>query len=465
MNRLKPNKSWIIYGIVFVVYLCIVVFAGIHHEPWADEAQSWLIARDSNSLMDIFKAVKYEGTFATWHLIIKAFQLAGLDYDHIFVIPIVFSAIGVILLFFTDAPLLAKVMLPFSYFVVYQNAVIARQYALVFPAMMLIVILYEKRFEMPVRYHLALFFLAMTSSYGVIITCSFMLWDFICMVKNKFKEKKYRKFLIPFLTNGVVIVVLSFLSLPPEDSSSTLNKFSFARNASNALLFYIFDEAFQYVFLAFMVILFAYYFRNHIVQVIVLFAPLIIYMNVFYQKEWHMTYLYCLLVSLAIIFRDGFKKTKVHTEEVINLLVNCILVALLAVQCFTGFYSINYDYKYAYAPAKEMAALLRPYVESGATIDRQGFTAVAVSPYFDHSIFSNDTGDKAYYVWSNNARNGVLSEEYPDVVVTYQKLEKLDEAGYDTYEFESHMIFKLVETEAVDYVIYVKKTPGPKADV
>ena len=92
MNKIKPNKTWIIYGIVFAAFMCIAVFAGIHHEPWADEAQSWLIARD-NDLIGIFKAVKYEGTIPTWHLINKAFQLAGLDYDHIFVIPFIRTAL------------------------------------------------------------------------------------------------------------------------------------------------------------------------------------------------------------------------------------------------------------------------------------------------------------------------------------------------------------------------------------
>ena len=46
MNKLKSNKLWIIYGIVFAAFVCMGVFAGLHHEPWADEAQSWLIARD-----------------------------------------------------------------------------------------------------------------------------------------------------------------------------------------------------------------------------------------------------------------------------------------------------------------------------------------------------------------------------------------------------------------------------------
>ena len=457
MNKLKPDKLWIIYGIVFAAYICIAVFAGIHHEPWADEAQSWLIARDSHTLIDLLRAVKYEGTLPTWHLINKAFQLAGLKYDYIFVIPLLFSAIGVILLFFTDAPLPEKIMLPFSFFAVYQNAVIARQYSMVFPAMMLIVILYKKRFEVPVRYHLALFLLAITSSYGVVVTCSFMLWDFIGMVRKKFKDPLYKKTIVPFFATGIVIVVMSYLSLPPADCSMSLGKESFTKDVTNALLFTVENTAFRWLFLILMMALFVYYFRKNLVQALVIFSPLVIYMIVLYQRPWHMTYLFFLLVSLMILFRDGFKNTSKHIEDLGNLLTNSIVILLLTVQCFAGFYSIYYDYRYAYYPAKEVAEFIKPYVESGKTIDRLGYYSVAVSPYYDHSIYSNDPYGKTYFIWSKNAPNFTTTEEQPGVVVTYRYLDAFDNPDYDLYRFDSHMIFKLDEAEHIPYIVYVKK--------
>ena len=456
MNTIKSKKTWIIYGLVFAAYLCIAIFAGIHHEPWADEAQSWLIARDSHSLIDLLRAVKYEGTLPTWHLINKAFQLAGLDYDHIFVIPLVFSAIGVILLFFTDAPLWAKVMLPFSFFVVYQNAVVARQYSLVFPAMMLIVILYKKRFEVPVRYHLALFLLSITSSYGVVVACSFMLWDFIGMVRKRFNDPLYKKTIIPFFVTGLVIVVMSYLSLPPDDCSMTLAQYSFSKNATNALLFYIDNSIVQYAFLTFVLILLIYYFRHVLVQFLVIFAPLILFMNVVYQREWHMTYLFCLIVSLMIIFKDDFKKMAKPVEKKGSLVAGALVALLLAVQCFTGFYSVFYEYRYVYSPSKEIADCLKPYAESGAVIDRTGFNAISVSPYYDDNLYSNDPYGKAYFVWSFSAPNDELSEEYPDIVVSYEYIEGF-ESKYDIHLYEGHMIYKLDEIEQDPFIVYVKK--------
>ncbi|MBQ2155266.1 MAG: hypothetical protein II438_02445 [Clostridiales bacterium] len=456
MNKIKPRKIWIIYGIVFAAFVCMGVFAGLHHEPWADEAQSWLIARDNNNLIDLLKAVKYEGTLPTWHLINKAFQLAGLDYDHMFVIPLVFSAIGVILLFFTDAPLWSKIMLPFSFFVVYQNSVVARQYAMVFPAMMLIVIFYRKRFDVPVRYHLALFLLALTSSFGVVISCSFMLWDFIIMLKKRFEGPAYKKYLLPFFGTGIVILVMSYLSLPPDDCSTALNKYSLSKNATNALLFNIENTALRYIFLALMLALFVYYFRRILIQSLVMTAPLIIFMAVVYQREWHMTYLFFLLVSLLMIFRDDFKKTERPFEKPANVLANIMVVMLLAVQCAAGVYSVYYEHQHAYSPAKEIAEFLRPYAGEGAVIDREGFNAIALSPYYDQPLYTNDTCGKAYFIWSYNVPNDKLTKEYPDVFVTFRYYEKFGQ-DYDVYKFDSHMIFKFGELETEPYIVYIKK--------
>ena len=456
MNKIKPRKIWIIYGIVFAAFVCMGVFAGLHHEPWADEAQSWLIARDNNNLIDLLKAVKYEGTLPTWHLINKAFQLAGLDYDHMFVIPLVFSAIGVILLFFTDAPLWSKIMLPFSFFVVYQNSVVARQYAMVFPAMMLIVIFYRKRFDVPVRYHLALFLLAITSSFGVVISCSFMLWDFIIMLKKRFEGPAYKKYLLPFFGTGIVILVMSYLSLPPDDCSTALNKYSLSKNATNALLFNIENIALRYIFLALMLALFVYYFRRILIQALVMTAPLIIFMAVVYQREWHMTYLFFLLVSLLMIFRDDFKKTERPFEKPANVLANIMVVMLLAVQCAAGVYSVYYEHQHAYSPAKEIAEFLRPYAGEGAVIDREGFNAIALSPYYDQPLYTNDTCGKAYFIWSYNVPNDKLTKEYPDVFVTFRYYEKFGQ-DYDVYKFDSHMIFKFGELETEPYIVYIRK--------
>ena len=457
MTAKKQNRLWFLYGAVFITFICIGIFAGSHHEPWADEAQSWLIARDNHSLAGLLYAVKYEGTLPVWHLLLKAFQLAGLDYGHIYIIPLLLTAAGVVILFFTDAPVVAKVMLPLSYYVIFQNAVSARSYAMVFPAMMLIVLFYKDRYKAPVRYHLSLFFLGMSSSYGVIIACSFMLWDFIMMLRVKTKAASNRKFIITFFATGLLLVLICILSLPPADCSFTLNRLSFADSASNALLFSIHNKPLQYLFLLFAVLLLIYYFRHCIVRVLVMSMPLVLYMIFIYQRLWHMTYLFFLIVALMLIFRDEFKKTGSHKEEFGNLLANALVLFLLSVQCFTGFYSVYYDYRYPYSPSKKIAQIVKPYHEAGANIVGLGFYSISVSPYFDESIYINDYEGKTYFIWKDDVERNTYRGKVPDVVVATGRMEHLEEHGYRYELYESKMIYKLEDAEYIPYFVYFRE--------
>ena len=46
-----------------------LVFAAIaHHEPWSDEAQAWLMGRDTGFGDLLFRALRYEGSPGLWHV-------------------------------------------------------------------------------------------------------------------------------------------------------------------------------------------------------------------------------------------------------------------------------------------------------------------------------------------------------------------------------------------------------------
>ena len=81
---------------------------------------------------------------------------------------------------------------------------------------------------------------------------------------------------------------------------------------------------------------------------------------------------------------------------------------------------------------------------------------MSISPYFEDNLYSNDPYGKAYFIWSYSAPNDELSEEYPDIVVTDEYIEKF-ESEYDIHVYNAHMIFKLEEVEMEPYIVYVKK--------
>jgi len=76
----QVNKIY--YFIIFILYLFITLYAVLNHEPWRDEAQSWLIARDAN-FFDIFKLLPFEKAPALWYLILLPLAKSGMPENTI----------------------------------------------------------------------------------------------------------------------------------------------------------------------------------------------------------------------------------------------------------------------------------------------------------------------------------------------------------------------------------------------
>ena len=177
--------------LTIVVFVIASIVVANKHEHWSDEAQSFLLARD-NSLFELYGYMKYEGTPPLWVTVLKMFICLGGTYETLFILPIIFSIIGLIIFEFKiKAPWYIKVLLPFTYFVFYQYTIVARSYCMVFPMLMFVALIYEKRFEKPILYAIILFFLMNISLHTLIISGSLYLIFLIDMFKNKkYKEKR-----------------------------------------------------------------------------------------------------------------------------------------------------------------------------------------------------------------------------------------------------------------------------------
>ena len=126
INR-DDNSGFNIFSLCLIlIYSLLVAFGAYHHEPWRDEAQAWLIARDLDFL-GIISQMRYEGTPALWHIIIAPFAKLGFPYYTITIIHLVIS-ISAISVFVSKSHLskLFKILVIFSYYFAYEYAVIAR---------------------------------------------------------------------------------------------------------------------------------------------------------------------------------------------------------------------------------------------------------------------------------------------------------------------------------------------------
>src|SRR4030042_3735997 len=124
----KSHISFILALFLIRLYSAINIVLLLHHEPWEDEAQAWLIARDLD-IASIFKQMAYEGSPALWHMLLLPFAKTGLPYMSEFILHLII-AIAAVAVFILYAPFsrVTKVLFIFSYYMGYEYSIIARSY-------------------------------------------------------------------------------------------------------------------------------------------------------------------------------------------------------------------------------------------------------------------------------------------------------------------------------------------------
>jgi hypothetical protein len=155
---------------VLSVWIAIVAFTLQYHEKWADEAQAWLIARDLDLKTIWFHELRYEGSPGLWHTILWVAQhVFHAGYDALGYIGMAGATAGVALLIFqAPFPRYIRWPLAFTYFMVYQYAVIARPYTLL-PLLAFCAALSFKDLEHPERMTIVLVLLANLCLHGTIL--------------------------------------------------------------------------------------------------------------------------------------------------------------------------------------------------------------------------------------------------------------------------------------------------------
>ena len=82
---------------VFFAYLFAVLLGVTGHEPWFDEAQSWLLSRDASIPQMMLMYLRYEGHPPLWYALLSAPAKLGFPYKTANVLSALSMAIGVLL--------------------------------------------------------------------------------------------------------------------------------------------------------------------------------------------------------------------------------------------------------------------------------------------------------------------------------------------------------------------------------
>jgi hypothetical protein len=187
---LNQRKKHALEILTIFVYAALLAFISYFHEPWFDEAQAWLIARDSSLLDMIWNVLRYEGHTPLWHLFLFIPTHLGIPFElGLKSINLIFATLAAaVFIKYSPFPLAFRLLTPFTYFLFYQYGVISRSYSLFMLVLWLIAAAFPKRNERPYLFFILLALLGGISAYGMLIVFGFGLAWFIEITREYHKN-------------------------------------------------------------------------------------------------------------------------------------------------------------------------------------------------------------------------------------------------------------------------------------
>ena len=386
-----------------VIYALVVVLMVLHHEPWADEAQAWLLARDA-SLWDLWtRLMHYEGSPGIWQTLLHFVVRIGVPYSAYRWIPaaLAFSAVC-ILVRYSPFPLVVRLALPFTYFLCYQYAVISRSYALLAPLMFIAARMFQQASKKPFLFTTLLCLIAGVSVHGVVIACCIWLAAYYPVVLRwrEWPRAELRRFILVGAIYGAVLAVLMLSAWPAKDVAfaehrglGNLHFLGVVTQGTFAAAFtgdWISSVAVVALTLPFLWRGGGWLFLVSVTAILCAFGTLV------YAQVWHFGIFF--LAWLFAIWISSYRAT--ITKPVI-----AALSIVIACQLYWTAQALYYDWTEPYSGSLAAAQYLKRSGIPLGGLYAIGYSSTAIQPYFSSNLYSDfDSGGRAAY-WDWSKRN------------------------------------------------------------
>lgn len=399
-NAATLGRWWRIADfLVFGLWLVLVDVILQHHEPWADESQSWLLARDLDLKTLWFHELRYNGTPGLWHTILWVAQhWFHAPYAALGVIGVLCAASGVaFILWKAPFPRPLSYLLVFSYVLVYQYAVVARSYNLLPLMLFAAAYLYGHR-SRPVRMTVVLILLANISTHGTLLAASLGL----CYLIEAFKERSGLSetvrtrylFCIAAMLLTFFFVYLIVRSTPdvPVFAQDVLHRDTRPHLVvlESILAFALLDH--PAVSAVFLLLAGIWCFkRQKLLPFVLPVALLLMFLVGFYGRPHHHGIVF--LAAIAGLWIAWPSEREMREFSNSDRLATCgvagLLVCLFCVNIWDAAVTMRNDYLYPYSGSADAASYLRRVGADGTTIFGYTYGMAGVQAYFDHNILAN----------------------------------------------------------------------------
>jgi hypothetical protein len=423
------RSSAILYSLLFL-YSVLLLFFNSWHEPWRDELQAFLIAKESHTLADLFYNTRYEGHPSLWFLILYILKFISPSFAAVKLLHNFISIlIAWILLKYSPFKLWQKVLLIFGYYLFYEYGFIIRNYALGILFIMGFCALYHLRKELRIQLILSalVFFMMISNFYSFFI--GFFLFIFLSI--ENYSITKCKAFIIQTCIMLCGIIIFTIDTLPPEDYGYAAPWLTtFDKNEANALL--------QRVFLVFfpmpqvtsmfwnqsilpatliqslLALLFIFsvpflLLRNSLLRVLCFgFILTILAFSYFKFNGYlrHNGHLFIGLLAFVWLDRSVTSPPGKHSEN--NLLFN----VLLLFQFIATPVAVYCEIKYPFSQAREAASYLKNKFGNSIIVAHEDAAASAVAALLDKPLFyscANRFG--TYILWDQKRLESTVTTE------------------------------------------------------
>jgi hypothetical protein len=356
-------------------YSALVAFAIPFHEPFADEAQGWQLAR-SLSLATLFKTyIRYEGAPGLWHFLLWILVRAHVSYTGLhWISGAIAVAATALLLFKSPFPLYLKLAFPFTVFLVYQYAVVARNYVLA-PILLYAIALFWKR--SPLILALLLGLLANVALHASVISGGLAIVYLVEQVRRG-DAKNPRRLRQLLLGAGILLALWAFAiwtAWPPHDFSNHLSAclrtspLLILRGTLGSIVLGMFYPWILSV--AFWIAIVSCLRARHSLLYLLPVLFFAIFAGIAGLTWWHVGLLIPLTICLFWITWPA-PAVKISQPEIYG---RTALVAMAIMQILWSGYAIEFDHYNAFSPDRATAEFLRPYVSRGASIAFSAFSS------------------------------------------------------------------------------------------
>ena len=412
---------------VLLAYAAVVGATVAHHEPWFDEAQSWLLARDLSLPSLIFKWIRYEGTPPLWQVLLWVANRLHLPYATMGWIAASFAVAGmVVFLRYSPFPWPVKVLLPFSYYFLYQYAAVARSYVLLPLLAFMTAALYKHAREHTYAFCVVLLLLANVSAHGAILSSGIAgAYAFDVLGSWPGLDLAARRRHIGAAA-GYFMGILALVAIvwPPADGNFLPGKRPDLAGVESAVAGALVGHAGLSALILLICLCWCAYRRSLLPFMLPMVLLLIFFARV-YVNVWHYGAITVYLVTALWI---AWPSSGEHSDgNRLDRRLQAGMAALLSVVCIVQLpwaaAAVRYDLRAPYTGAADAARYLKSVGADQRRICAYGFSSVAILPYFDRQIFANQvTSDRtAFWRWNRenriDAKFGRVGTESADYLV------------------------------------------------